>query len=345
MREGHDRRSLSDMNRLWLMQKVHAWCRLTDAGRLRLMSPRWCAYATSDVCKPLLMMPAIGRCCLVYMHKPRSMPLIQWSQARFYEFMPCYWCVSVSDEYRPSPSQWTHDRIVVCMPWMMLHVICWCHLADAHRSRSRMKALVSVASCWPKWLSTYTHSTFVLASLSRSHMPLADISFDMRTCHVGCMHALADGACHWPIFAYRSMQATDNACSPHPISTGYCVQATDDAGRIRLMLVDWFVQATNNVGRPHSTSIVQCVQDTDDAGIPCPSSTDRYVQEKGDEGRPHLMSIDHLVFDEGDVGRPRVTFVDHFVQAKGDAGRERMTSYNYSAATKGDAGSPRPRMT
>ncbi|KAG5608046.1 hypothetical protein H5410_019327 [Solanum commersonii] len=81
---GHDQCAYATAYVDWLMCACHDLCLMADArwpwhmtsGRCRRprpMFPSQCAQATSDACRPWLMLPVVGRRRSADAHRPRSM--------------------------------------------------------------------------------------------------------------------------------------------------------------------------------------------------------------------------------------------------------------------------------
>ena len=157
MHVGHDRCRPILLHTPWLMHAGLGWTNLSlldVALRMRRpwsMSPSWCRHAMADSCRSWMSL-----CITENVIFP----------------MCINWC-NLSDALKPLlkfPSWFAHDIVDTCRPCLTLHSIGLHCLEDVHMPHPCINTMV------------YVHV------ISRLHlMLLADIAFNMWSCHVRCV--------------------------------------------------------------------------------------------------------------------------------------------------------------
>lgn len=208
---------------------VDAWCFTT-------MSPNRCIHATDDVCKTLLMLPAIDWCHLTDACRSWTMSLSRYSHA-------------IGDAY---------------IPWLLLLFVTWCRFVDV--CRPQLMSSCRCAHTIVKVTSWGGHDMMMHGGLSWCCMSLANITSHMRTCHIRewipwlILYATSQFCFQdtdTPYCAYRSwlklhvigqrlLEVAHTSCKMHLV-LGWCTLLFADISRPMSARYKWCWQSISDV--------------------------------------------------------------------------------------------------
>lgn len=125
-----------------LVDVVYCWpTSFANKCRPRSKTPIWCAHAMADVCKPWIMLYAIGRCFLVEAWRPQMISVSQ--------------CADIVN--------------YVCRTWLILQSLWQCGFPEKHIPCSCVKAFADVICHWMTstyWYIPATHDAGKQHSMS-----------------------------------------------------------------------------------------------------------------------------------------------------------------------------------
>ena len=146
---------------------VHAWKIIYSIGERLFL----------DAHMPFKRRAIYGCCCLLLVNIPsQNCTSFGW------------WSMPFADI--KSLNRCTHTTDYACMPWMIMQVVVWLHLIDAHTPHHMLKTLAGAACNWT-------------TSRGRCMQATTDLVQLMRTCHDWCVQSLADRLCNWSISPFQ----------------------------------------------------------------------------------------------------------------------------------------------